>query len=197
MHGLINRSIQCFIRDSYGADVWQQACLSADLGFDNFEAMLIYDDVLTDRLLTALCKNLGRNRAGLMEDLGTYLVSHPNLEAVRRLLRFGGETFEEFLHSLDDLQGRVRLALPDLDFPNLTLRDRAGGVYALTFLWDKTGFAETALGALRAMADDYGALVLMNLESQQQDSGDHVVFTLELLDTKFTTGREFTLQAGA
>ena len=58
---------------------------------------------------------LGRPVAGMMEDLGTYLIMNPSFPAVRRLLRFSGVTFLDFLHSLDDLPDRVRLAVPDSD----------------------------------------------------------------------------------
>ena len=47
MHGMINRAIQCFMRDTYGADTWEKVAEQADLGFDNFEAMLSYPDQIT------------------------------------------------------------------------------------------------------------------------------------------------------
>jgi len=195
MHGVINRSIQCFVRDSYGDEVWQSACQIADLGFDNFEAMLTYEDHLTEKTIAAVCKVLVRDHDELMEDLGTYLVAHPNLNAIRRLLRFGGESFEEFLHSIDDLPGRVRLALPDLDFPQLELHENGPGCYRMTFEWDKIGFGTVAVGVLRAMADDYGALVLLDFKRRADKKGEHVDISIDLLDMKFATGRAFSLQA--
>lgn len=60
MHGLVNRSIQRFIVDSYGADIWGEICREADFGFDNFEAMLTYDPTLTDAALAATCRRLKR-----------------------------------------------------------------------------------------------------------------------------------------
>ena len=85
--------------------------------------MLVYDDDMTVRVLDALCADLNRPRAEMLEDLGTYLVSHPKMEDLRRLLRFGGVTYVEFLHSLDDLSDRVRLAVSDLCLPTLELRE--------------------------------------------------------------------------
>ncbi len=40
---------------------------------------------------------------------------------MRRLLRFGGATFEDFLLSLDDLNDRVALALDILDMPTVAV----------------------------------------------------------------------------
>ena len=119
MHGLVNRAVQCFISDSYGAEKWLEVTREADLELVEFEAMLTYDFAITPKILDAAAKVLDRPRADIMEDIGTYLVSHPNVEALRRLLRFGGVNFVEFLHSLDDLPDRARLAVSDLYLPSL------------------------------------------------------------------------------
>ncbi len=92
MHGLINRAIQSFVCATYGQACWQRATEVAGLGFAEFEPMLIYDVEMSTRILDGLCADLNRPRAEFLEDLGTYLVSHPNTEGLRRLLRFGGVT---------------------------------------------------------------------------------------------------------
>ena len=196
MHGLVNRSIQGFIQDTYGAPAWGEICREAALGFDSFETMLIYDDSLTEAVLSAACKRLDRSRDGLLEDMGTWLVSHPDLHPLRRLLRFGGDTFQEFLHSLDDLHDRARLALPELDFPQLELREFAPGAYSLTYRWKHRGFGAMVLGVIRAMADDYGALVLLERDSRHEGGGDIDRITISLLDAAFARGRSFELGAG-
>ena len=74
MHGLINRSIQCFLRDTYGAATWAAVAREARLGFDSFETMLTYDAALTEAVITAATQVLGRPRDSVPEDLGIYLV---------------------------------------------------------------------------------------------------------------------------
>ncbi|MFP4406146.1 heme NO-binding domain-containing protein, partial [Rhodosalinus sp.] len=111
MHGLINRAIQCFVADTYGREAWIAVVHRADLGFTEFEAMMIYPEEVTPRVLDAACRELDKAPDELLEDIGTYLVSHPQAEAVRRLLRFGGVNFVDFLNSLDDLPERARLAV--------------------------------------------------------------------------------------
>ncbi|MCB1366559.1 MAG: heme NO-binding domain-containing protein [Rhodobacteraceae bacterium] len=192
MHGLVNRAIQTFISDVYGDQTWAEICRDAALGFDSFEALLIYDSALTEAVLAAACRRLKRDRAPLLEDMGTYLVAQLRSGAVRRLLRFGGESFEDFLHSLDDLHDRARLALPDLDFPRLVLSQNGPLSFELSFQWDKPGFAALALGILRAMADEYGALVLLDHVAGE---GVHERITIDLLDPDFAAGREFRLGA--
>ena len=194
MHGLINRAIQCFVTDSYGADKWVEATRLADLDFVEFEAMLIYDDDITPRLLDAISNILDRPRSDVMEDMGTYLVSHPNVEALRRLLRFGGVTFVEFLHSLDDLPDRARLAVSDLNLPKIELRDHSPTHFSLVCESPIDGYGHVMMGILRTMADDYGALALL----EHTGSGQGVeTISVTLIETEFAEGRVFDLGARA
>ncbi|MCV3271208.1 heme NO-binding domain-containing protein [Roseobacter sinensis] len=194
MHGLVNRAIQRFVVDSYGAPQWAAVARRADLGFVDFEAMWTYDDAVTPRVLTAVSDILDRPYDELMEDIGNYLVSHPNLEALRRLLRFGGVNFIDFLHSLDDLPDRARLAVSDLVLPRLELREHGPHQYSLACEGEIPGCGHLFTGVLRAMADDYGALVF--LEHMGAQDGVETV-SIALLETDFTEGRGFELGAQA
>ena len=194
MHGLINRAIQCFVTDSYGSDKWVETTRVADLDFVEFEAMLIYDDEITPALLDALGHVLNRPRDDVMEDIGTYLVSNPNVEALRRLLRFGGVTFVEFLHSLDDLPDRARLAVSDLNLPPMELRDHSPTQFSLICKSPVVGYGHVMMGVLRTMADDYGVLAVL----EHTGSGDGVeTISISLIETEFAEGRVFDLGARA
>lgn len=190
MHGLINRSIQSFVSDTYGAPVWEEVSTAADLPPEGFEPMLIYDDTVTDSLLTQVSATLDKPEAALLEDLGTYLVSHPSGRGVRRLLRFSGETFADFLYALDDLPSRARLAMPDLEMPDLELREEAGGQFRLFVCSMHRGWGFVMMGLLRAMADDYGALVMMEMAP---GASSIAVIEIRLLDSRYAEGRSFSL----
>jgi len=193
MHGLINRSIQAFVTDTYGRPPWIDATMLADVGFENFEALLPYDDALTLRLLDAIGVTLDKPTEAVLEDLGTFLVSHPHLEPLRRLLRFGGVNFLEFLYSLDDLRDRARLAVPDLDLPQIEVTEVGGCVFDVAIRWSTEGFGHVLVGILRAMADDYGDLVFLEHRGTS-DGAERVRVTL--LETEFAKGKAFDLAAG-
>jgi len=192
MHGLINRSIQCFIRDTYGQENWVTIARFAGLGFENFESMMSYEDELTGAVMSAAAGHLSKSKESILEDMGTYLVSHPNLEGIRRLLRFGGDSFLEFLYSLDDMPGAARLAAPDLILPQLETRDHFGGMFTVYCRFVIPGSGHLVVGILRAMADDYGTLAV--LEHLGGNSGVETI-KIQLLEMEFAAGRRFQLSS--
>lgn len=190
MHGLIARSLQSFILDTYGQELWEEILHAASGPAEGFEPLLVYPERLVMAVAEAACQRLARSRDSLLEDLGTYLVSHPRQERLRRLLRFGGADFADFLQSLDDLPGRARLAVSDLDLPVLDLSVCGDGRYEIQSRRAPAGFVAVLTGVLRAMADDYGALVL--IEPGVRANGVDVV-RVDLLDQRFAEGRQFDL----
>lgn len=190
MHGLFNRSVQCFIRDTYGTSNWSAVAREARLEDGGYEPMLTAVPGLTSVLIDACHQVLGHPRETILEDLGTYLVSHGNMTVVRRLLRFGGVDYLEFLHSLRDLRNRARLAVDDLDLPAMDLSEQGDGEYRLTCSVPMPGIGHVIMGMLRAMADDYGALVF--LDHLGTVDGAEVV-SIQLLDESHAVGKPFAL----
>ncbi len=194
MHGMINRTIQRFLCDIYGTSLWERVARRAGVPCDGFEAMLTYDDSQTEAVLAAATRYLQEPRELFLEDLGVYLVSHRNTQPIRRLLRFGGATFVEFLYSLDELHDRARLAVPDMQLPVVEMEDMDGGRFTLNVRHPTAGFGHVFVGILRAMADDYGALVLLE-HLGRKHGAERVV--IDLAEIAFAEGRKFELRAPA
>lgn len=194
MHGLINRALQGYVTDTFGTEIWDRIRQEADLPFGGFEPLLTYDASWTPRVIAASARVLDRPRAAVLEDLGTHIVSHPNLEPLRRLLRFGGVTYLDFLDSLEDLPGRAQMALPDLNMPEITLEQCAPGEFRLTCQFTVAGVGHVMLGLLRAMADDYGALVLLEHHGTTE-CGE--LLSIRLLDDAHGVARQFELAPSA
>lgn len=197
MHGLINRAVERFALDTYGHAFWTSATQTARLDFTTFEAMLPYEHGVTFRLVDALAEGLRKSREEVLEDIGTYLVASPKTDAIRRLLRFGGTDFVEFLNSLDDLPARALLAVPDLPMPQFELSevDQQTFTLAVESLPGTEGlFGHTMVGLLRAMADDYGALVFLD---RKLSAAGREIIEIVLLEVAFAEAREFDLGAKA
>lgn len=183
MHRLINRSIRHFLVQNYGVGLWSLVAADAGLELDGFDLSVGADCRPADRVVDAAARRLRRDRNALLEDLGIHLAM---LEPVRRVLRFGGATFTDFLLSLGELPGRVRMALPDVYFPSIDVEEAGPGRFIVRVQGDMAECPAIFAGTLRAMADDYGALVLID-----QPGGD--TLRVDLLDDHFTAGRPFDL----
>lgn len=202
MHGLILRAIQSFLRDIWGVGFWQAVAHDLRLPAQGFESMLTYDPALGAAVLDRAAGRLNRTRDSLLEDMGTYLVSHPRRDGVRRLLRFGGAGFSDFVHSLTHLPGRVRLVVPDLVLPALQVVALGQDGFQVT-VGQMPGqandlalpMATMLVGLIRAMADDYGALVLIGLEPGPDPHVTHI--RIDLLDGCHALARDFRLAAPA
>lgn len=192
MHGLVNRSLQCFVTDTYGHPVWLTVCAAAGTAQSDYEAMLDYDDGETAALLRAAARHLGKAPDLLLEDLGHYLVTHLARDAFRRLLRFGGADFADFLHSLTDLRDRARLVLPEIDLPRIDVTETATGEFRLALQRGARAMGPLALGVLRAMADDYGTLALFHRQPPAR-AGAPEIITVQLLSAHHSEGRSFAL----
>lgn len=189
MRGLINRAVQSFVQETYGDAMWRRTAHDAGLDDDSIEGLIYNNRERTEALFAAAARNLDRSREMLLEDVGTFLVSSARNPTVRRLLRFGGRTLTEFLYSLEELPGRIRLAMPEIDLPLLEVSQPENTIFEIkTSRLPGSGYVLT--GILRAMADDYGALVLLDHECLPEEVEK---ITLHLLDSQFNAAKTFDL----
>lgn len=194
MHGLIFRTIQAFVSDSFGPDVWAAAMQSADCDVPSFEAMLDYDAALLPTVISGCARVLDRPQDTILEDIGTYLVTQQNHASIRRLMRFGGHSFTELLHTLDELPGRTRLAVAGLELPDIMVREHRPNSFTVQCSAGPRGFGHVLVGLLRAMADDYGALAILDHLGTQ--NGTEVI-DITVVDGAFAKDRGFSLSVDA
>ena len=198
MHGLICKGIEGFVASRHGRDRWNAAIRAAGIDFPGFETVHVYDDAMMQRLFAALAVELKESPFAMLEDLGTWVCTHPPLEPIRRLFRFSGATFEEMLHALDEVHERARLALPDIDLPVLSLIEMGEGQYRVASTWSSPGAGSVVIGILRAMADDYGVLAYLEFETGAEVNGVWTeMIALRTLDARFAAPRAFELGGAA
>lgn len=179
MHGMVNRSIEHFLRATYGDAVWIDVARTSGLDPTGFNGMRQYPDDITETMLRAASAVLGKSTYDILEDTGAWLVQ---IEAMRRLLRFSGGKFSEFVLALEELPGRARLVLPDLEIPPLFVAQIEPELYRI-YGEGWGGFLWVVSGALRGMADDYGVLALIEATRTGVE--------MRVLMQEYTAGRPF------
>ncbi|MBK4215516.1 heme NO-binding protein [Paracoccus caeni] len=180
MHRLIDRAIEEFLRDTYG-----DALLGAVQQMMGRAADLPAEEGLHDNSrIHVAARRLAKPADELFEDLGAWLARQ---EAIRRLLRFSGREFAEFVIRLDELPGRAHMILPDICMPAITVTECSLGDLRVILPERETGWTALLAGMLRVMADDYGALGLISVEGSQ--------IGVLIPDAEFAQGRDFQLGA--
>ncbi len=184
MHGMVNRSIEHFLRANYGDGIWHQVATDAGVDTGGFNGLTKYPESVTAQLLRAASAQLDKTSFELLEDVGAWLVQ---LESLRRLLRFSGSSFDDFVFALEELPGRVAMVLPGLPFKPITVSRKGDNRYLISGTDWQRGLPWIVAGALRGMADDYGVLALI-------DATDDGV-RLHVLVQEFSEARPFHLGA--
>lgn len=183
MQQLIVRAIEEFLRHTYGEDLWQRTldhCV--DPGRPGREVAPTKAGI--ERLVTSAARELGKSPQEFLEDGGAWLARR---EAFRRLLRFSGRDFRDFILSLEELPGRAHFVIPDLGMPEIVVTIGDDGAIRLTLPSNTWGWTSALGGVLRAMADDYGALSLIAVEDS--------AIVVHIPDDAFAIGRDFSLAA--
>ena len=176
MHGMINRAIEDFVRDAYGEGAWLAVAAATGSDSRGFRLLHDYPDDLTRALLAEAGAPMGKTGPELAEDLGAWLAAQSGL---RRLLRFAGSDFSEFVLSLVELPGRLRMVIPGLDLPPVQV-ELEGEEYRI-----RIANCDPLAGMLQAMADDYGVLAVLALER------DGLRLSVPL--SAYTEGRPFSI----
>lgn len=185
MHGLMNRAIEGFVRQGYGAPRWREVAGRIGLAEDAIQPFRRYPFAMTRQLTAAAAAILDKPEAEVIEDVGAWLA---RVEGVRRLLRFSGSDFSDFVLSLEELPGRIRMVLPELVAPEIAVSVHGPQAYRITLTGDDWHWRALIAGMLRAMSDDYGALALI------VDEGGAIL--VDVSDASFGDGRGFDLAAG-
>lgn len=194
MHGLICKSLEEFVRDQHGDEVWQQIVQVSGLPVNRFEALRSYDDDLMQSVFISTFQELGRANTLVLEDIGHWICTHPPLEPVRRLIRFSGTSFVDLIYSLDEIHDRARIALPGLGLPKFYVMEHGPNDFRIRSAWHLEGGGAVLTGILRAMADDYGALALIEIGARQQIGETwEETLSVNIFDQAHQAPREFTL----
>ncbi|MDO5614279.1 MAG: heme NO-binding domain-containing protein [Paracoccus sp. (in: a-proteobacteria)] len=184
MHGLINRSIEGFLRHTYGDSFWHDVAGASGIDARGFQTIRNYPDAVSFGLVNQAALRLDKPEAELLEDLGAWLAAR---EPLRRLLRFSGRDFADFLFSLEEWPGRAHMVIPDLGMPRIRIEPKSGDELRVVMPDCFPEWRSVMAGLIRAMADDYGALGLIAVE------GNGV--RVQISDDAFAEGRAFELAA--
>ena len=159
MHKIATNCLEMFLKDAYGDDLWQSVADAA--GFDSGDLLNWHgaSEEVAESIFVEASARLGKSRQEFLEDMGAWLTHQ---EPIRRLLRFSGGRFYDFLGSLREIVPRIKMVLPDIGISNLRVSTNGTGSYCILGKEEDVDFIWIISGAIRGMADDYGALAVIS-----------------------------------
>ncbi len=161
MLALINRSFELFVRDCYGKALWERLARQAKVDPRGFFLLQHSSEAVTKVMISEASRILRKSADELLEDLGGWLTRR---EPIRRLLRFGGRDYPEFIESFSEFPGRAVMVIDSLEAPKLRVTAYSMSLYEVEVDSDSDIWVVLLAGVLRGMADDYGALVVIAIE---------------------------------
>lgn len=182
MHRLVRRSCEVFLRDTYGDVLWRDVAETVGLDSSGFSSVLALEESPSIMMIREASRMLGKPENDLLEDWGSWLAQ---LEPVRRLLRFSGRNFREFLQNLVELPDHAHMVIPDLGLPEMTVLSDGPENLRVILPRKQSEWSSAMAGIIRAMADDYGVLGLIWVEENEI----HVMIS----DGAFSAARDFRL----
>lgn len=164
MHGLISRSFELFLRDCYGDRIWERAARQAKVDPRGIFLLQKSPDKVSETLIEEAAAILRQEKGELVEDLGGWLTQR---EPIRRLLRFSGRDFSEFVESLGEFPRRAQMVIQSLKVPRVVVTMPTAQSYEVTIDGGSDIWPMLLAGVLRGMADDYGALAVITVQGRR------------------------------
>lgn len=183
MDRLVYSAVEGFLNDVYGGSFCARV-VERTLNDETRSRARPNSQAGAVAVMAAAAEELNKSLTELWEDLGAWLAQR---KSIRRLLRFSGRDFADFLFGLPEFPDYVRLVVPDASIPPMTVLPKTDMVQIIVH-HPGVEWQHVMTGLVRAMADDYGVLGLV---SSEEDG-----IAVQISDEAFAEAREFRLAAG-
>nr|KAI8759969.1 soluble guanylate cyclase 88E-like [Biomphalaria glabrata] len=189
MYGMLFESIQFFIKQDYGTDIWSTVLEAAGIPNVIFIPHKTYPDEWMVNLAKATCQTLSnQNLNEVMLYFGTCFVNFCCKFSYDKILRLAGRNYRDFLNEIDNVHETIRFSHPKMQSPSFIVQseDRTGCI--LIYRSMRTGFTYYVIGQLMQCAKMFFKVdvEIKVLEEIVTDKGCHVTFRLDYDNIGYT-----------
>ncbi|KAH1027948.1 hypothetical protein HUJ05_001365 [Dendroctonus ponderosae] len=184
MYGMLLESVQYFVQQEYGDEIWQKALVMAECKYAVFNTHQVYPDHIMSNIASALAKLTSKSYDSFMNFFGHCFVRFFSNYGYDATIKATGRNFTDFLESVDNIHSQFRLSYPKMKSPSmyLTKVDRNGCI--LVYRSKRMGFTHYLMGQLDQIATEIYNLELecqvLSTETGEVDGKTIVIVTLRL-----------------
>ncbi|KAF8771590.1 soluble guanylate cyclase 89Db-like [Argiope bruennichi] len=190
MYGMLLESIQHFVQEEYGEEVWNQVL--EESGFKNavFTTHKVYPDMLIPKLALA-CSKFSNSEAKVDDFLcffGRCFVRFFTHYGYDTLIRASGRYFRDFLNGIDNLHHQIRFSYPKMQSPSFYVESEDIGGARLHYRSKRAGFGYYVIGQLIQIAQQfYGLDLQVTILTDGESSHDecHLIYDLRFDNTPY------------
>ncbi|XP_059168455.1 soluble guanylate cyclase 88E-like isoform X2 [Physella acuta] len=192
MYGMLFESIQFFIKQDYGTDIWSTVLDAACIPNVIFIPHKTYPDEWMVNLAKATCHVLGNALNDVMLYFGTCFVNFCCKFSYDKILRLAGRNYRDFLNEIDNVHETIRFSHPKMQSPSFIVQSEDKSGCILIYRSMRTGFTYYVIGQLMQCAKKFYAVDvdITVLEEIVTEKGCHVTFRLQFDNRGFTPSGE-------
>lgn len=172
MYGIVNKSIESLVTESFGVDKWEAIKESSGVDIDFFISNEPYDDDITYALAAATANEVKITVAEVLITFGEYWILKTGKEKYGNLLEAGGHNLKEFLLNLPSFHNRIMLMYPKLTPPEFKVSNVESNSLHLHYFSKRVGLKDFVIGLMQGLGKLYNTPVNLELINDR-DNGDH------------------------
>lgn len=186
MYGMIHRAIRDMVKTRAGAAAWQDIEAQTAAGPAEMIGVLVYDDAITMKLLSAAAQRLNLSLSDLLEQFGRHWIEYTEQKQFGRILDLAGSDLVAVLQNLDRLHAAVLAAMPNARAPSFTVTQVQENTLILQYRSQRQGLEPLIKGLLLGLLNRfqlYGEV--QQIRGENNASDDVVQFRISHRQREF------------
>ena len=178
MYGLINKAIEDFVTQEFGAGSWERILEKANLDAEVFISMKTYPDEWTYKLVGAASEVLSLPADAILTAFGQHWIRFMGREGYGQLLTGCGKNLPNFLKGLDNMHAHIGLAFANAKMPSFRCTEMGPNLLQVDYYSERPGLGPMVVGLLKGIGDLFGNTVEIESAESRAMGADHDRFLL-------------------
>ena len=192
MYGLLLESVENYIEEHYGREVWMQVKERIGIANQSFSTHHQYSDSLIPQLAKALHEMTGDPAEKIVEGLGTRFVHFISRYGYDSILKVLGRHLRDFINGLDNLHEYLRFTYPKLKAPSFFCTDETENGLKLHYRSKRQGYLYYVMGQVKEVGRAFynQDVQIEVLHDSQSTEGCYVVYQLTFDNSAYIASRK-------